>query len=246
MPHSSIKIGCCGFPVSKKRYFSVFNVVELQKTFYQPPSLKTIQRWRDESPRGFEYTIKAWQVITHPPESPTYRRLGFTIPRENSHLYGLFRPTREVFNAWQTIREIALLLGSQLVLFQTPASFSPTEENTENLRRFFSSIETSGLTLMWEPRGSWQEETVKMLCKELSLVHVVDPFKNTPLWGDVIYLRLHGRNTYRYRYTEEDFKELLRFVEHNKPTYFMFNNVYMFEDAERFRQYLISRGIIKN
>jgi len=29
-----IKIGCCGFPVGKERYYKEFDVVELQSTFY--------------------------------------------------------------------------------------------------------------------------------------------------------------------------------------------------------------------
>ena len=32
-----VKVGCCGFPVSMKRYFQEFRVVEVQKTFYKPP-----------------------------------------------------------------------------------------------------------------------------------------------------------------------------------------------------------------
>ncbi len=245
MPHGDVKIGCCGFPVSRKKYFATFCVVELQKTFYHPPEPKTIERWAKESPSGFEYTIKAWQLITHPPTSPTYRRLGFKVPEEKHHLYGFFRPTEEVFSAWQTIREIALLLGSRLVLFQTPSSFEPTEENTSNMKEFFHTIERAGLTLMWEPRGKWQPDTIKALCRELKLIHVVDPFKDSPLWGNVKYFRLHGRGGYKYRYTDEDFHELAAFIDPKKPTYFMFNNVYMFEDATRFREYLCSEGLDK-
>jgi len=32
-----IKIGCCGFPTSKEKYYKDFKAVEIQKTFYQPP-----------------------------------------------------------------------------------------------------------------------------------------------------------------------------------------------------------------
>ncbi|MFQ5882008.1 MAG: DUF72 domain-containing protein [Candidatus Methylomirabilales bacterium] len=59
--------------------FRRFPVVELQQTFYQPPRLKTVQRWREEVPATFEFTMKAWQLITHEPGSPTYRRLKIAI-----------------------------------------------------------------------------------------------------------------------------------------------------------------------
>ena len=29
------KVGCCGFPVVRGRYYETFGVVELQQTFYQ-------------------------------------------------------------------------------------------------------------------------------------------------------------------------------------------------------------------
>ncbi|HUI67533.1 MAG TPA: DUF72 domain-containing protein, partial [Nitrospirota bacterium] len=102
-----IKIGCCGFPVSRKRYFELFPVVEIQQTFYQPPQFSLAQKWRREAPGGFEYTMKAWQLITHEPNSPIYRRLKAKIPKAEQRHYGSFKPTEEVHVAWETTREIA-------------------------------------------------------------------------------------------------------------------------------------------
>ena len=31
------RVGCCGFPISLRRYAEEFSVVEVQQTFYQPP-----------------------------------------------------------------------------------------------------------------------------------------------------------------------------------------------------------------
>jgi uncharacterized protein YecE (DUF72 family) len=50
-------------------------VVEVQQTFHDPPPLATLQRWRVEAPADFEFTPKAWQVITHLGTSRTCRRL---------------------------------------------------------------------------------------------------------------------------------------------------------------------------
>jgi uncharacterized protein YecE (DUF72 family) len=50
-------------------------VVEVQQTFYEPPADTTIRRWRARAPAAFEFTLKAWQLITHEPSSPTFRRL---------------------------------------------------------------------------------------------------------------------------------------------------------------------------
>ncbi len=43
--------------------------------FYEPPRDGTMRRWRAQAPIDFEFTIKAWQLITHDALSPTYRRL---------------------------------------------------------------------------------------------------------------------------------------------------------------------------
>jgi len=72
---ADIEVGCCGFVVSQKKYFQLFKLIEIQKTFYQLPQLKTAEKWRKLAPQGFEFTMKAWQLITHEPRSPTYRRL---------------------------------------------------------------------------------------------------------------------------------------------------------------------------
>jgi len=59
-----------------KRYLSQYELVEAQQTFYKPPRLKTALRWRREAPPQFEFAVKAWQLITHPISSITYRRAG--------------------------------------------------------------------------------------------------------------------------------------------------------------------------
>jgi len=233
-----IKIGCCGFPVNRPTYYKNFNVVETQQTFYQLPKIETALKWREEAPSNFEFTAKAWQLITHPPTSPTYKRLKITL--ENKENYGFFKPTEEVFSAWERTEEICSALKARIVLFQCPASFKPTPENKENIKKFFTTIDRKNYIFVWEPRGKWEEEEIKELCKELDLIHGVDPFKNKPLYGKLRYFRLHGKDGYKYKYSEEDFKQLIKLIEKGIETYIMFNNVYMFEDAKKFEDFLKS------
>jgi uncharacterized protein YecE (DUF72 family) len=72
---SNINIGTCGFRGNKIEYAELLSCVEIQHTFYQPPQIKTLERWRVEMPNDFEFTLKAWQLITHEAKSPTYKRL---------------------------------------------------------------------------------------------------------------------------------------------------------------------------
>jgi uncharacterized protein YecE (DUF72 family) len=194
-----------------------------------------VKKWREEAPFDFEFTLKAWQLITHPPTSPTYRRLKTRIPEDKRDNYGFFRSTREVFGAWEKIDQICQFLRVKIVVFQCPSSFTPTREHKENLREFFGGVEKRDYTFAWEPRGPWREEDITALCEEHDLVHCVDPFKNRPLYGKIRYFRLHGRAGYRYRYTNEDLDYLKKMYSPDFSFYFVFNNVYMLEDAQRFQ-----------
>jgi uncharacterized protein YecE (DUF72 family) len=118
-----VKVGCCGFPGSRKGYFRKFKLVEVQQTFYKMPRLETAQRWRQEAPAGFEFTLKAWQLITHPITSPTYRKAGIKVPQSVGGHYGFFRPSDEVRQAWEETRRFAQALEAKVILFQCPASF---------------------------------------------------------------------------------------------------------------------------
>ena len=230
-----IKVGCCGFPTNKKEYFQKFSLVELQSTFYEiPAKIETVKKWREEAPKNFEFTLKAFQVITHDFKSPTYKRLKrkFGNPKN----YGFFKNKKEVFEAWEMTKKVAEALNSKIIVFQCPASFKPEKENIQNFRNFFKKISNKKFIFVWEPRGNWPEDLIKKLCKELNLVHCVDPFKQKPVYGKINYFRLHGRPKYdlHYKYTDQDLFQLKKFCDRNM-NYVLFNNLSMFEDARRFQ-----------
>lgn len=237
---SQIYVGCCGFPVARARYYRAFKAVEIQQTFYQPPKMMTARKWREEAPRDFLFTLKAWQLITHEATSPTYRRLKLEIPAGREKNYGSFKPTDEVFAAWETIRLFARELKAKVLVFQCPASFTSESRNKKNMARFFRSVERKGLTLMWEPRGEWSKAEIRELCQELDLIHCVDPIKHAPVHGRIRYFRLHGPKGYRSRYEARDLQQVCETC--RGETYCFFNNVSMFEDARRFLRLLKKEG----
>jgi len=235
---SRLRVGCCGFARKLEEYARHLDAVEVQQTFYRPPQVRTAQDWRRRVPQDFVFTLKAWQLITHPPTSPTYRRLGRTLPASRLDRYGSFAPTEEVQEAWALTLEVARALEASVVVFQCPTSFRPTPQNVENLQRFFRTAPRAGLAFAWEPRGPWPADLVKRLCQELDLVHCTDPLVAESVHGAFRYYRLHGRGGYRYRYTDGDLRELRDRC--TAPAYVMFNNVSMWEDALRFQE--LARG----
>lgn len=233
---ANVKIGCCGFRSSRGSYYSLLSAVEVQHTFYQPPQLSTLKRWREEAPPDFEFTLKAWQLITHPATSPTYKRLKRKLTEEEKEGAGFFRSSKLVKEAWQVTRDCARALQAKTILFQCPASFQPTQENIENLLSFFRTADRAGLTFCWEPRGKWPPDLVKALCDDLDLWHTVDPFAGATETPKKCYFRLHGRRGWRYRYEDSELEELRSMLPKRAVSYVFFNNIEMINDAVRFRQ----------
>jgi len=230
-----IKIGCCGFRVNKLKYFSKFKLVEIQQTFYQPPELTTLEKWRRVAPSTVEFSLKAWQLITHPSNSPTYRKLKNELPEKIKPNFGFFKPTDEVFFAWKTTRKAAQTLKASFVVFQCPASFKPTPENIKNFKIFFKKIKRGNFLFVWEPRGNWPEREIKNLCREFNLIHAVDPFKAASQFGKINYFRLRGKKNYHYRYKKEDLAILKKLCK--KPiNYVLFNNTSMWNNAISFKK----------
>ena len=221
-----IKIGCCGYPTSMKKYQENFHLVELNKTFYDYPRISTIVKWRESAPEDFEFTVKAHQDISH----------KFKLKAESSAA------------SFGQMKQICKLLEAKILLIQTPASFRP--DSLDDAKEFFEKMNSDGLTLAWETRGPlWEQKSVyQRLSKILepsNVVHVTDPLKAMPAYtSTVAYFRLHGlgKRMYYYQYSNEELKKLhasaKSFENEGKEVYVLFNNLTMFDDALRFKHYI--------
>lgn len=112
------------------------------------------------------------------------------------------------------------------------------------MQRSFERIRRPAATLLWEPRGErWVAERslALSLCRELALVHVVDPFVTTPDPTQPVYWRLHGPDGPRSSYSEAQLQlagKMLGATEHPASRYVMFNNLPRVADAKRFARIL--------
>jgi uncharacterized protein YecE (DUF72 family) len=222
-----IKVGCCGFAASMKRYFEAFGLVELNRTFYEYPRLKTVEGWREKAPEAFEFTVKAHQDVTHKAK---------------------MRLDEGCLKAFEYMKQICKILKARILLFQTSGSFGP--ERLSEAEKFFGGVDREGLTLVWETRGSeWEKpevyERLGQVLSSLDVVHVTDPFRVLPAYtSQIVYFRLHGlgEELYYYQYTDDELRRLgeiaKKFEAKGKTVYVLFNNLSMFEDGLRFMQYL--------
>lgn len=242
-------LGTSGFGIAQADYFRVFSCVEIQHTFYQPPKLSTLERWRAAAPPDFEFVIKAWQLITHDSKSPTFRRLKKELSQWEKEEAGYFRDTAIVREACEVTLACAKALNARTILFQCPASFKQSKENISSLDKFFENLNGrenrhGQFRLCWEPRGDWDPRVIRRICKNLNLWHAVDPFTTKSVTPARIYYRLHGKNGWRYEYDEGELRELAGLLAVSRASahtpYVFFNNARMIQDALKFQLITLS------
>lgn len=260
--NSNIKIGTCGYSYYdpgedwKEKYDSKlqaytddFKTVEINKTFYKIPMEKTAEKWKRNAFKNFDFTIKAWQALTHTTSSPTWRNKKEDLTEAQKENFGYLRPEKEVIDAWRKTKEIAVALYADVVVIQTPGSFECSEKHENNMRNFFDRIDRGDLNIGWEPRGDWKENRGKVeeICKDLELINIVDLMREDPLSDHPIaYIRLHGLNqnryNYNYDYSDEELEELadklFNLSKKHEKVYCMFNNYEMFDNTQKLRKVL--------
>lgn len=238
MTTGDVRVGLCGWTMARSAYVQRFPLVEVQHTFYEPPPDALLAGWRREVPARFEFTIKAWQVVTHESGSPTYRRLRTPLPEAHRGQVGAFRTTPPVLQGWGRTLQAARVLRATAVLLQCPKSFRPTAENVGRLRDFLGTVERPQARLLWEPRGEWPASLLTELCRDLELVHVVDPMQTETVTPAATYYRLHGTSGMRHVHTDEELRRVRDLVVDRPTPYVLFNNLPRVGDAERFLRLL--------
>ncbi|MEB3816902.1 MAG: DUF72 domain-containing protein [Desulfurococcales archaeon] len=238
-------VGTCGFQKARKRHFEELDAVEVQQTFYDPPPPEKLSSWRREAPQGFIFTVKVWMLVTHGYNKRLWRRLKRKLPFEPES-FKPFETSRPVLWALEVTLEAARALETRILVFQTPPSFKATQENARRVTEFFRNAGLDDWEVYWEPRGDWWSSGRKLLeevAGSLGLRVAGDLLRGRepPGWQDVAYIRLHGLGgrgevNYRYKYTDSDLRMLLSKVTRFQRAYVMFNNVYAFEDAVRFKK----------
>jgi len=137
-----ILVGCCGLAGLKlSSYAARFRVLEIQSTFYGLPMKSTVEKWRTSVP-DLAFTIKAFQGVTHPADSPTWTRAKRELRGVDRAEVGMLRPSAFVRRAWERTVEIADALGAKVVVIQLPPSFAYSKSNLQKLKQFFSGIRT--------------------------------------------------------------------------------------------------------
>ncbi len=207
--------GVTGAEARLRYYAEQFDIVEVDATYYAPPTPRNSEVWAARTPDDFIFNIKAFAWLTHhaaaPDRLPDWlrNRLPDEVRGKRS-VYPRDVPEREMELVWQLHREALAPLAEArklgAVLFQFPPWFVRSRENRDYLRSLPGRL--PGWPLAVEFRGGgWLEEdsaakTLSLL-EEAGLVYVaVDepqgfPNSTPPLsaaTAPLAMVRLHGRN----------------------------------------------------
>jgi uncharacterized protein YecE (DUF72 family) len=235
-----IYVGTCGFPESIKKYFSDFDTVEIQQTFYKILDVKLLNKWRKMAKEDFIFNFKAFQGITHPHKSRTWKRSNIDASKLKEKV-GYLKPTKEVFEFWGKMVEYAKILKTKVIVIQLPESFKNTKENWENAEKFFRNIERKDFEIGVELRG-WNKDDIKKFCKKFDVIDVCDLNQRLPtVTKKISYFRLHGsykngKINYYHQYNDDEMREMKEKIKKlkSKEIFVYFNNVFMLNDSKRF------------
>jgi uncharacterized protein YecE (DUF72 family) len=81
---------------------------------------KTAEKWRKEVPEEFVFTVKAWQAITHPTSSATWKKRKEKLSETQVREFGGLNPHEVVLEAWEETCPVARTLRAPVILLQTP------------------------------------------------------------------------------------------------------------------------------
>lgn len=216
-------------------YASKFPLVEVDATYYSPPAERTVGYWRDRTPEGFTFNVKAYSLLTQHPTRPgsLYKDLREKVP-EKKNLYLRDVPDEVVEEVWQRFLDALWPLHEAgkltALLFQFPQWFPIGKRNKEYILEAKRRCDPMRICVEFRNR-TWmseenQEETLDFLARyAVPYVSVDMPQGHTssipPVFAatsDLAVLRLHGHsekwtshNIYErfgYLYSEQELREL--------------------------------------
>jgi len=207
-------------------YAEHFDTVEVNTSFYGPPTAETTRRWAERTPAGFEFCLKLHQQFTHP---GMYKKAALgDLPDQSADLLAaLARVTAaDVGRFKDGLEPLAAAGRLGALLAQFPASFHDTPANREYLDWLLTTFSEFAVSVELRHK-SWSDhhgQTLMLLDGHRAAWTQIDEPKFRfsirqnwlPNQDGFAYMRLHGRNAaqwwrhaaaedrYNYLYSPEE------------------------------------------
>jgi uncharacterized protein YecE (DUF72 family) len=202
---------------SKLRVYSgIFNFVEVNYTFYEYPTVQTVERWRRTVPKDFTFSVRCHQDLTH--------KIGL-------------KPIDETYEVFYKSKTYADILQTPYVVLETPKNYVINNFTKD----FLSSLNLKSIKLVWEYRASVTPEVTNLM-RDFNIMHCVDLSIQKPSFNlDVTYSRLFGKGQHNiYQFTDDELVEIQHKAEetNSKQVILAYHGLRMNGDALRFQKHL--------
>jgi uncharacterized protein YecE (DUF72 family) len=196
-------------------YATIFNSIEINRSFYVLPNGKTLAKWANQVPEEFTFTFKLWKQITH--------------------AKGLAFEESDVKKFIDAINAVGLKKACLLIQFAA----SVKSQYLRQLDTLLSLIQSCDSTSTWNVAlefrdSSWYTEDVYEMIEAYGASIVMHDKAKTAsphltLNSQTVYVRFHGpEGNYRGSYTEDFLQEYATYIcewlDDGKSVYVYFNN----------------------
>jgi uncharacterized protein YecE (DUF72 family) len=217
-------------------YGALFNTLEINSSFYKIPKASTFEKWAEEVPDHFRFTVKLWRGITH------VKKLEYSADDLTAFI-----------NA-------AAGLGDKkgCLLIQFPASISI--EYLTGVEKILQVLAQRNERGQWQlaielRHSSWYQEHAYAVFAKYNTTLVLHDMPNstTPVdclldksfYSQRLYIRFHGptgryNGSYSNRFIDEYAERIKRWQSSGKEVYVYFNNTIgsALQNAERLQKSL--------
>jgi uncharacterized protein YecE (DUF72 family) len=199
-----------------KFYASKFPLVEVDSTYYFPPSERNAVLWIERTPARFTFNVKAYSLLTNHPTKPAslYKEVRDDLPKELLDKRNLYRENLSddaVERVWQRFHDALMPLHSAgklgAVLFQFPQWFTISkkskayiDEAADRLKDFRMVVEFRSDTWMSdrnreESLAFLEERNLPYVCVDMpqGFRSSIPPIAAATA-ADLAMVRFHGRN----------------------------------------------------
>jgi uncharacterized protein YecE (DUF72 family) len=211
-------------------YASKFPLVEVDSTYYFPPSEKNSVLWIERTPPEFTFNIKAYSLLTNHPTRPDsiYKDLQGELPEGKRFVYREQLPEAVVEEVWQRFRDALMPLHSAgklgAVLFQFPQWFvisrkskAYIEECAARLPDYRVAVEFRHKSWMEERNAEeslsfLEEHDLPYVCVDMpqGFDSSIPPIAAATA-TDLAMVRFHGRNTAAWEQKSDTASERFRY-----------------------------------
>lgn len=179
------------------------------------PNDATLRRWRRTVPPRFEFAVVAGPSV------------------------GLLRPG-EAFDAeLRAMLNTATLLEARVLLIPTPVDVTPSKLWRDRIAGLLDRLPRDANTIVWEPSGLWELEDAAAQAKKWGVTLAVDPTRDEPPAGPVVYARLRAAGAQR-AFSRTALERVARAIVDRRDAYVVF------ETAGALKEAKVLRGLVRS